>query len=121
VNLSLASGVTAVRFSPVHGSISARSLPFDLHVLVGVGVIGTVDDMDALRCDGQSQDPCAQTATQVHMSSLLGAGVRLGVSRRVATRLEVRKVIWVEVVNGTHLQTVSPLLVQASTTIALGR
>jgi outer membrane beta-barrel protein len=105
-------------FSPIYGKLAVvggRIIVFDIYGIFGFGVVGTLDDEDAIQCNGPT-DPCQTTLNQVHPTTTAGGGFRVAFSKKVAARIEGRTLSWVETLNGTSLEMKNYFILQAGGT-----
>lgn len=93
------------QFSPIYGKIAVgqgRIIGFDLFGLFGTGVVQTVDDLAALKQEG---DPVAEaTKVQFHPTMDFGGGARVVLSDSFAFRIEGRGLSYIEVLESTTLE-----------------
>ena len=107
------------QFSPIYGKLAVvggKIIVFDIYGIFGFGVVGTLDDEDAIQCDGGATSPCTLTLNQVHPTTTAGGGFRVAFSKRIAARIEGRTLSWVETLNGTSLEMKNYFILQAGGT-----
>ena len=83
------------------GTRRSRELPMHLTLDLGVGAIGTTDDLDMLQCPGRQGDPCTETAVQTHPTPVLGSSFVVVPHERVRVRAIVQWRTWVDTVDGS--------------------
>jgi len=104
-------GSAAFQFSPIYGKLAVvggHIINFDLYGSFGLGVVHTVEDLEALGTD-TSTDAQA-TASQNHATINFGGGLRVIFTPSVAARLDVRSMVYNETVNSNTLEYKNPLL-----------
>lgn len=113
----LVNGTT--QFSPIYGKIAVvggKIIVFDFYGIFGFGVAGTLDDEEAIQCDGNANSPCSLTLNQVHPTTTMGGGFRVAFSKRFATRFEGRTISYIETLNGVNLEMKNLFALQATGT-----
>jgi outer membrane beta-barrel protein len=109
------------QFSPIYGKIALqkKTINFDIFGVFGMGLVGTVDDLEALQCEGERE--CLDTQKQVHATSNIGGGFRVIFSKNFAIRLEGRSVIYIETISSTTLEMKNNFVLLGSATFFLGK
>ena len=80
------------QFSPIYGKFALQrgTINFDMFGVFCMGVVGTVDDLEAL----QEENVNVWTQKQVHATSNIGGGFRIIFSKNFALRVEGRSIIY---------------------------
>lgn len=109
------------QFSPIYGKFALQrgTINFDMFGVFGMGVVGTVDDLEALQCEGERE--CLDTQKQVHATSNIGGGFRIIFSKNFALRIEGRSIIYIETIASTTLEMKNNFVLLGSATFFLGK
>ncbi len=109
-------GSAALAYSPIYGkgAVFNNIIIFDLFGYFGLGAVRTHDDTTVYASGDDDGDTVELTALQVHPTTVIGGGLRVAFNQRVAARMDIKSMSYIEVVNGGTLEMKNNLIILGS-------